>query len=49
MKGFTPPVIDPEKGKVQIDALALLRMLKHVKDQELSGVNGTIVGSIELT
>lgn len=35
-----------EVGKVQIDALPLLRLVKHVKDHPINGVSGTIVGQI---
>ncbi len=36
----------PEVGKVQIDALPLLRLVKHVRDNPISGVSGTVVGQI---
>lgn len=36
----------PEIGKVQIDALPLLRLVKHVKDNQITGVSGTVVGQI---
>lgn len=38
--------LPPEVGKVQIDALPLLRLVKHVKDNPIKGVSGTVVGQI---